>query len=83
MGDERDEVYSKVVKAGKRTYFMDVKTTRGNDYYVMITESKRQFDKDGVPSYDKHKVFLYKEDFDNFIEGLQDAIGVAKRYLKE
>lgn len=75
---DREEVYSNAVKAGKRTYFFDVKATRNGDYYLTITESKKKFDKDGNPSYEKHKVFLYKEDFDKFVEGLDDAIDVVK-----
>ena len=71
MNEDREEVYSKAVKAGKRTYFFDVKATRNNDYYLTITESKKKkFDKDGVSSYEKHKIFLYKEDFEKFAEGL-------------
>lgn len=69
------EIYSNAVKAGKRTYFFDVKATRNSDYYLTITESKKKFDKDGNPSYEKHKVFLYKEDFEKFAEGLEEAIG--------
>ena len=70
-----DEIYSKPVRAGKRTYFFDVKSTKGNnDYYITITESRRKTDRDGRFSYDKTKIFLYKEDFDKFAEGLQDAI---------
>ena len=74
MNEDREEVYSKAVKAGKRTYFFDVKATRNNDYYLTITESKKKFDKDGVSSYEKHKIFLYKEDFEKFAEGLEDAV---------
>ena len=77
-GMDRDEIYSNAVKAGKRTYFFDVKATRNNDYYLTITESKKKFDNNGNPSYEKHKVFLYKEDFDKFVEGLEEAIGVVK-----
>ena len=70
-----DDVYSKPVRAGKRTYFFDVKSTKGNnDYYLKITESKRRSEADGSFSYDKHKIFLYKEDFEKFSEGLQDAV---------
>lgn len=68
------EIYSKAVKAGKRTYFFDVKSTRGNDYYLTITESKKRFDDSGNFSYEKHKLFLYKEDFDKFAEGLEEII---------
>ena len=71
----RDDVYSREVRAGKRKYFFDVKTTRGNDLFMTITESKRSgFSDGGQASYEKHKIFLYKEDFDKFIEGLQDTI---------
>ena len=72
---DRDEIYSKVVRAGKRTYFFDVKSTRREDYYLTITESKKVFDKDGHPHFEKHKIFLYKEDFEKFSEGFHDAVG--------
>lgn len=74
-----DDMYSKPVRAGKRTYFFDVKSTKGNDYYLTITESKRRTDDAGNFIYDKHKIFLYKEDFEKFSEGLRDAI----RYIRE
>ena len=61
-----DDVFSKPVRAGKRTYFFDVKATKSNDYYLTITESKRRVEKDGRFVYDKHKIFLYKEDFIKF-----------------
>ena len=70
-----EDVYSKPVRAGKRTYFFDVKSTKGNnDFYLTITESKRRQERDGSLTYDKHKIFLYKEDFEKFQEGLQDAV---------
>lgn len=69
-----DDVYSKQVRAGKRTYFFDVKATRGNDYYLTITESKRRIEKDGRFAYDKHKIFLYKEDFEKFAATLQEMV---------
>ena len=70
-----EDVYSKPVRAGKRTYFFDVKSTRGqNDFYLTITESKRRNNPDGTFTYDKHKIFLYKEDFDKFKEGLDEVI---------
>ena len=78
QNDRQDEVFSKAVKAGKRTYFFDVKATRGQDFYVTITESKRNGDSE---SYQKHKLFLYKEDFDKFLEGLQETLFVAKEKL--
>lgn len=71
--DKNNEVYSKVVRAGKRTYFFDVKSTKGNDLYITMTESKKSF-VDGRETYQKHKIFLYKEDFDKFREGLVDVI---------
>jgi len=67
-----DEVYSKAVRAGKRTYFFDIKATKGNDLYITITESKRRTE-DGS-GYEKHKIFLYKEDFIKFKEGLLEVI---------
>src|SRR6218665_2317993 len=81
MGDfenkEREEVFSKKVRAGKRTYFFDVKATRSNDYYVTITESKKRLE-DGV--FIKHKIFLYKEDFEKFAEGLKDTVDYIKAH---
>jgi len=79
MVDDREDVYSKAVRAGKRTYFFDVKSTRGRDLYLTITESKKHTHEDGSASYDKHKIFLYKEDFDKFIDGLRDAIDEIDR----
>lgn len=71
---DRGDLFSKPVRAGKRTYFFDVKSTRGNDYYLTITESKKRFGDDGKFFYEKHKIFLYKEDFEKFIEGLNEAV---------
>lgn len=76
--NDRGDLFSKSVRAGKRTYFFDVKSTRGNDYYLTITESKKRFGTDGKFTYEKHKVFLYKEDFEKFIEGLNEAIDHIK-----
>ncbi len=74
-----EDVYSYPVKAGKRTYFFDVKTTKGRkDYYLTITESKRHTAADGTYTYDKHKIFLYKEDFEKFKEGLEEALKYVK-----
>ena len=74
-----EDVYSKPVRAGKRTYFFDVKATKGrNDFFLTITESKRRVETDGRFSYDKHKIFLYKEDFEKFVEGLQETIDYIK-----
>ena len=74
-----DDVYSKPVRAGKRTYFFDVKATRGNkDFFLTITESKRKVESDGNVTYNKHKIFLYKEDFEKFQEGLSEVIEYIK-----
>lgn len=73
-----DDVYSKPVRAGKRTYFFDVKVTKNNDYYLTITESKRRVESDGHFSYDKHKIFLYKEDFEKFAGGLEEVVNFIK-----
>ena len=74
-----EDVYSKPVRAGKRTYFFDVKATKGNnDFYLTITESKRRQEHDGTFSYDKHKIFLYKEDFEKFAEGLDEVIAYIR-----
>jgi hypothetical protein len=74
-----DSVYSKRIKAGKRrTYFFDVRETRGNDFYLTITESRKRFDSDG---YDRHKIFLYKEDFNKFVKGLSEAVDYVKTEL--
>ena len=70
----REEIHSKAVRAGKRTYFFDVKATRRNDYYLTITESKKRFNRDGKFFYEKHKLFLYKEDFDKFADSLNEII---------
>jgi hypothetical protein len=70
----QEEIFTKVVRAGKRTYFFDVKATRREDYYLTITESKKRLGKEGKIFYEKHKIFLYKEDFGKFSEGLKDAI---------
>ena len=70
-----EDVFSKPVRAGKRTYFFDVKATKGaKDFFLTITESKRRNNPDGSFAYDKHKIFLYKEDFDKFRQGLAEVI---------
>jgi hypothetical protein len=78
--DKRDneEIYSKKVRAGKRTYFFDVKSTKANDYFVTITESKKRFE-DGT--FLKHKIFLYKEDFNKFLEAFEETINYVKTEL--
>ena len=70
---KREEIFSRAVRAGKRTYFFDVKMTRNEDLYLTITESKKRQGKDGKMFYEKHKIFLYREDFDKFCEGLHEA----------
>jgi hypothetical protein len=78
----RDEIYSEKVKAGKRTYFFDVKSTRSNDYYLTITESKKRYNKDDEGyTYEKHKIFLYKEDFNKFVEALNNTVNHVKTEL--
>ncbi len=69
----RQEIHSKVIRAGKRTYFFDVKSTRNDEFYLTITESKKRFGENGKFSYEKHKIFLYKEDFEKFISSLQEV----------
>ncbi len=71
--DRQEEIYEKAVRAGKRTYFFDVRSTRNQDYYLTITESKKRFNEDGTFFYQKHKLFLYKEDFEKFSDALSDA----------
>lgn len=70
----KEEIFTKIVRAGKRTYFFDVKATRKDDYYLTITESKKRLGKEGKVFYEKHKIFLYKEDFEKFADGLKDAV---------
>lgn len=76
---KQESVYSKRIKAGKRrTYFFDVRATKGNDYYLTITESRKRFDSD---NYDRHKIFLYKEDFNKFAKALNEAVEYVKTDL--
>ncbi|MBP1637837.1 MAG: hypothetical protein H6Q18_626 [Bacteroidetes bacterium] len=75
-------IYSKAIKAGKRIYYLDVKKSRNEDLYLAITESKKKvtgYDEEAQVTYEKHKIFLYKEDFDKFIEGLEDVVGFIKK----
>jgi hypothetical protein len=77
---DKAEIHSQRIKAGKRTYFFDIKATKSNDYYLTITESKKRLKEDGEGFfYEKHKIFLYKEDFTKFIEALQ----VSMQYMKD
>ena len=75
-----EEIYSKSVRSGRRTYFFDVRSTRADDYYLTITESKRDFNEDGSPFYKKHKIYLYKEDFASFKDALSQ---VSEFIIKE
>ena len=79
--ENKEELYSVRVRAGKRTYFFDVKETRGKDLYMTITESKRNFDNDGNVHYQKHKLFLYREDFEKFEDGFVDATEKIKELM--
>lgn len=79
---DNEIIYSKAIKAGKRIYYLDVKKSRNEDLYLAITESKKKvvgFDEDAQVTYEKHKIFLYKEDFDKFTEGLDDVLSFIKR----
>ena len=80
QGEQRNEsIYTKRVKAGKRrTYFFDVRATKGSDFFITITESKKRFDDNG---YDRHKIFLYKEDFNKFMEALNETVNHVKTEL--
>src|SRR5665647_2402240 len=79
----REEIYSKAVRAGKRTYFFDVKSTRRDEFYLTITESKKRFEQDGNFHFEKHKIFLYKEDFEKFVDGLQEVISYIDQNQEE
>ncbi len=86
--NRRDDIFSNPIRAGKRTYFFDVKATRGDDYYITITESKRRMSDNGKFIYDKHKIHLYKEDFEKFTEGFESCLNFIKEqkgeeYIKE
>lgn len=72
--DKNNEIYSKIVRAGKRTYFFDVKATKSEELYITLTESKKTIDENGIEQFQKHKLFLYKEDFEKFKEGLDDVL---------
>lgn len=78
-GDFGEPIQTKAVRAGKRTYFFDVKATRGNDYYMTITESRKRTNQDGSSSFTRHQIYLYKEDFEKFAEGLVETIEQIRR----
>jgi hypothetical protein len=81
--DGVEEVYSKSVRAGRRTYFFDVKATRNDDYYLTITESRKKQGKDGNFSFEKHKIYLYKEDFEKFAGGLREVVDFIRKNKAE
>ena len=83
MSMEQNEIYSKVVRAGKRTYFFDIKATKANDLYITLTESKKILSEDGDGSFEKHKIFLYKEDFEKFKEGFNDVLNKIEELKTE
>ncbi|WP_295939701.1 DUF3276 family protein [uncultured Alistipes sp.] len=77
--DFGDQILTKAVKAGRRTYFFDVRATRHDDYFLTITESRKINNQDGSVSYDRHKIFLYKEDFAKFSDGLSEVVDFIRR----
>lgn len=78
-----DQILTKAVKAGRRTYFFDVRATRGDDYFLTVTESRKITNADGSIFYDRHKIFLYKEDFEKFSDGLAEVIAFIRRAKPE
>lgn len=78
-----DQILTKAVKAGRRTYFFDVRATRNDDYFLTITESRKVSNPDGSATYDRHKIFLYKEDFAKFAEGLSEVVGFIRQNKPE
>jgi hypothetical protein len=81
--DHGEIIRSKAVRAGKRTYFFDIKATQGDDYYLVITESRRRFNDDGSANYTRNHIYLYKEDFDKFGGGLNEMINFIKTQKPE
>ena len=77
------EIHTEIVRAGKRTYFFDVKSTRNDEYYLTITESKKRFGDNGKFHFEKHKLFLYKEDFDKFADSLQEVVNFIRKNKPE
>ncbi len=81
QGNKQNGIYSKVIRAGRRrTYFFDIRATKGNEYYLTITESKKRFDSDG---YERHKIHIYKEDLNKFIQATNDAVDKVKELMPE
>lgn len=81
--DYGEQIYTKVVRAGKRTYFFDVKATRADDYFITITESRKKTAQDGTTSYSRHQMYLYKEDFGKFMDGITEMIDYVKAHKPE
>ena len=81
--DFGEQIYTKAVRAGKRTYFFDVKATRANDYFITITESRKKINPDGSASFSRHQVYLYKEDFGKFMEGISEMIDYINEHKPE
>ncbi len=81
--DRGEHICSKVVRAGKRTYFIDVKATRGDDYYLTITESRKRIDRDGNATFTRNQIYLYKEDFAKFVDGLGEMVDYIKTHKPE
>lgn len=81
--DNGEQICSKVVRAGKRTYFIDVKATRADDYYLTITESRKRVNADGQASFSRHQIYLYKEDFIKVIEGITEMVDFVKEHKPE
>jgi hypothetical protein len=80
---EKDEIFSKVLRAGRRTYFFDVRATKADDYYITITESKKFTEEDGSFHFKKHKIYLYKEDFSAFAEILEEMTSYVLNHKGE
>ena len=74
-----EQICTKAVRAGKRTYFFDVKSTRNDDYYITLTESRKKAHDDGSTSFSRHQIYLYKEDFEKFLEGINEAMEQVKQ----
>lgn len=81
--DYGEQICSKVVKAGKRTYFIDVKATRADDYYLTITESRKKINPDGSASFSRHQIYLYKEDFSKVMDGISEMVNFVKEHKPE
>lgn len=81
--DADEQIFTKAVRAGKRTYFFDVKATRGDDYFLTITESRKRMNPDGTATFSRHQMYLYKEDFAKFMDGLAETIDYVKQHKPE